>query len=354
VAALSNKDAIVLEFELAVEAIIAGDEPTLQSLLKRYPKLTEGRSTRYHRATLLHYVAANGVEGYRQRTPKNAVRIARILLKTGAEVDADLEYGEAGTKRYPERLGSTTLGLAATSFHPAAAGVQIALLRTLLKAGASVNGLKGGWNPLVAALHNGRGEAARYLGRQGARLDLEGAAGVGRLDVVKRYFSRDGCLKATANREQMEAGFMWACEYGRRNVVSFLLKNGMDIAAQPHGETGLHWASYGGYPEIVDALLRRGSSVDLRDKRFGATPLSWVLHGWCYPPPEAKARARQGGYYRVAASLVAAGAKLDDVQLDAEQLQKLRGDRKMRVALGIDKSRKSAGHQWSGLENDPP
>ena len=60
-------------------------------------------------------------------------------------------------KVYPERRGSTTLGLIATSVHPAQAGVQIDLLRTLLDAGALVNGLPGGWNPLIVALHNGRG-----------------------------------------------------------------------------------------------------------------------------------------------------------------------------------------------------
>ena len=30
-----------------------------------------------HRATLLHYVGANGVEAYRQKTPPNATEIAR-------------------------------------------------------------------------------------------------------------------------------------------------------------------------------------------------------------------------------------------------------------------------------------
>ena len=39
-------------------------------------------------ATLLHYVGANGVEGYRQQSPPNAVAIARLLLDAGAEVDA--------------------------------------------------------------------------------------------------------------------------------------------------------------------------------------------------------------------------------------------------------------------------
>ena len=46
---------------------------------------------------------------------------------------------------------------------------------------------------------------------------------MGRLDVVKTFFNEDGCLKANAKDRQMESGFMWACEYGRTNVVEFLL-----------------------------------------------------------------------------------------------------------------------------------
>jgi hypothetical protein len=33
----------------------------------------------------LHYIGANGVEGERQKTPANAVEVARILLDAGAE-----------------------------------------------------------------------------------------------------------------------------------------------------------------------------------------------------------------------------------------------------------------------------
>src|SRR5438034_3294764 len=55
---------------------------------------------------------------------------------------------------------TTLFRSAATSYHPAKTGVQLELLDELLKAGACVDGAPGGWNPLVAALHNGRGEAA--------------------------------------------------------------------------------------------------------------------------------------------------------------------------------------------------
>jgi ankyrin repeat protein len=328
--ALNRKDSLVLPFELALKATITGDIKTLKRLLRENPELARARSARAHHATLLHYVAANGVEGYHQKTPKNAVEIAKVLLAAGAEVDADLAYRGAMRKRYPERGGSRPLGLVATSFHPAKAGVQIALLETLLDAGAGIDGAPGGWNPLIAALHNGRGEAAEFLARRGARLDLEGAAGVGRLDVVKSFFNKAGGLKAGATKAQMETGFAWACEYGRTRVVDFLLQKGLDVAAQPHGETGLHWAAYGGHSDLVRLLLRRNAAVDLKDKRYGAMPLGWALHGWCYPPPEGK-RAR---YHEVVALLVASGAKVIPAEdLDRSQIAKLRADSRMRAAL---------------------
>ena len=82
-------------FESAVEAVVDGDLKTLTRSLAANPGLVRARSTRRtcfdpseQRATLLHYVAANGVEGHRQRVPGNAVAIAWTLLAAGADVDA--------------------------------------------------------------------------------------------------------------------------------------------------------------------------------------------------------------------------------------------------------------------------
>jgi ankyrin repeat protein len=212
----------ISKFESAADAVVAGDVAILKRLLRENPELIRQRSTRAHQSTLLHYVAANGVEDFRQKTPTNAVEIAKILLKAGAEVDAEnTDYGRG-----------TTLRLVATSVHPARAGVQITLLQLLLEAGASPDGLPGGWNPLTAALANGHGEAAEYLATHGARLDLEAACGVGRLDVAKSHFSQNHRLKAKATKKQMQDGFAWACEYGRTNVAEFLLDQRMEIDAR--------------------------------------------------------------------------------------------------------------------------
>lgn len=336
--ALSRKESRVLQFELAVEAIITGDVAALKSLLRESPELVRARSTREHHATLLHYVGANGVEGYRQKTPKNAVKVAELLLKAGAEVDADLDYGSTGRRHYPERVGSTTLGMVATSVHPAVAGVQIALLQTLLDAGAAVNGVPGAWNPLIAALHNGRGQAAEYLAKRGARLDLEGAAGVGQLEVVKTFFNEDGSLRENASRQQLEFGFTWACEYGRTGVVDFLLRAGIKVDAMPHGETGLHWAAFGGHADLVKLLLKRKAPVNIKDNSFGGTPLGWALYGWGDPPPEASRAA----YYEIVSLLVAAGATVEPAWLaDRSPLDKrVRGDARLRAALGLGNARK--------------
>src|SRR6202046_1749306 len=86
--ALARKNTSASRFEAAADAIVSGDVATLKRLLREEPGLIRARSTREHSATLLHYVSANGIEGYRQKTPKNIVEIAEMLLKAGAEVDA--------------------------------------------------------------------------------------------------------------------------------------------------------------------------------------------------------------------------------------------------------------------------
>src|SRR5207302_6921648 len=83
-----RQDRSVIQFESAVEAVISGDLATLTAMLREHPELVRARSTRRHHATLLHYIAANGVEGTRQKTPPNALEVMKILLEAGAEPDA--------------------------------------------------------------------------------------------------------------------------------------------------------------------------------------------------------------------------------------------------------------------------
>ena len=127
------------------------------------------------------------------------------------------------------------------------------------------------------------------------------------------FFDADGRLKSTATRKQMKDGMAWACEYGRTEVIGFLLDHGIGVGERlrPHGQTGLHWAAHGGYVDAVTVLLTRHAPVDVRDESFDGTPLDWALHGWT----EAAAR---DSYYDVVGLLVEAGASVQPEWLSDE------------------------------------
>jgi hypothetical protein len=158
---LSRDDADADPFESGADAVVSGDLPALEALLRASPDLVRARSARGHRATLLHYVAANGVEDFRQLTPPNAVAIARSLLEAGAEVDALANTYGGGTAQ-------TTMNLLVSSTHPAEAGLQPALVETLLDFGAAIDGLEDDGSPLMTAVAFGYIEAAETLASRGS------------------------------------------------------------------------------------------------------------------------------------------------------------------------------------------
>ena len=150
-------------FEEAVRTIITGNATALKGLLQEAPGLIAARSASGHRATLLHYVAANGVEDELQKTPANAVEIARILIEAGAEVDALADTYGGGTNQ-------TTLCLLVSSCHPAEAGLQPALAQVLCDAGAAVNGVADDGAPLATALMFSYTRSVDVLVQCGARM----------------------------------------------------------------------------------------------------------------------------------------------------------------------------------------
>jgi ankyrin repeat protein len=338
---LKRPTSLISKFEQAVDAIVSGDLATLDRLLKKYPQLVRARSVRKHRSTLLHYVSANGVEDFRQMTPKNIVEITRRLLEAGADVNAESDaYGGR----------STTLGLVATSCHPEEAGVQLPLMGLLMDYGAIIDGPDGG-SEVNGALANGRGDAAQFLASRGAKLDLEGAAGVGRLDMVKTFFTNSGTLKSSATRQQMVDGFAWACQFGHKDIVDFFLSRGMsvDLKVKHHGQTGLHWAAYGGHLPVVKLLLDHKAPVNVKDPNFDGNPLQWALYAW----RQLKGKKREP-YYAVVSTLVKAGAKLELELYEAHDegqraLKKFWSDPRMVAALGVERlkgsTRKTKGRQ---------
>jgi ankyrin repeat protein len=189
-------------FERAAAAIAAGNLDGLRELLDEEPWLVRARSPRAHRAMLLHYCAANGVEEERQKTPPNAPAIMQLLLDRGADVDATC---------YMYHGGAHTLGLMLTSVHPIRAGLRTALAEVLFKA---------------RLRKGGRGID-----------DLACAAGLGWLDRVRDLLAvvDEHPSDPRTRAQYVQPAFLWACEFGRGAVTAGLRRR--------HSRTGRQWSN---------------------------------------------------------------------------------------------------------------
>jgi hypothetical protein len=272
-----SREGPVFKFESSVEAIVNGDLAALEDALRRDPALVGARSNRVccfdppvHRATLLHYVAANGVEAYRQKTPPNAVAIARALLQAGAGPDALADmYGAE----------CTTMTMLVSSDHPATAGVQVPLTELLLDFGAAIEGRgTSRWGrPLFTALAFGMSNAAKAVAKRGAHIDLPAAAGLGLVDNAAR-------LLASADAEARHHALSLAAQHGHVEIARLLLDAGEDpnrynLEGNHAHSTPLHQAVLWGHEGVVRLLIERGARLDIRDTIWQGTPLGWARHG---------------------------------------------------------------------------
>lgn len=284
-------DSPAARFETAVDAVVDGDLTTLSALLRDDPDLVRARSTLVtdgdppvHGATLLHYLAANGVEGYRQRSPANAVAVAKLLLDAGADPNALCRaYGGQ----------CTTMALLVSSTPPAEAGVQVPLVETLIDYGASVAPAgEGNWtSPVETALVFGKHEAAQALVRRGAPIQsLAAAAGLGRVADVKRM------LPSAEERDRHRA-LALAAQCGQAEVVGVLLDAGEDPnrfnPPGTHAHTPpIHQAVAAGHLNVVKLLVDRGARLDIKDTIHHGTPLGWAEY--CGQPAIADYLKAQG------------------------------------------------------------
>ena len=266
-------DSPITRFETAVEAVINGDAATLQSLLASHPDLVRERSTRVnncdppmHRSTLLHYIAANGVEGHRQKTPRNAVEIATILLKAGAEPDARRAYGsecttmsagvELPSRQRRSAIGSVdTWSISVPRSNPRPRHVDLAV-----DDGAGVRLSRDGRNAR-ASRRDGRNRrrSGRVSRADDAQTLLPGASAEDR----HRALTSGGAARHVA-------------------IVRLLLDVGEDPnRLNPKGNhahaTPWHQAALQGNVEGVRALVEHGARLDIKDTIWDSTPLGWAV-----------------------------------------------------------------------------
>lgn len=102
------------DFKVAVYCMLSNDLEGITAQLDRRPRLTQQRSVYGHRATLLHYAAANGTETRAQRIPAGLVKMVQTLIAKGADPSAKMNvYGGH----------FTVMQLLTSGGHPYAAGI---------------------------------------------------------------------------------------------------------------------------------------------------------------------------------------------------------------------------------------
>jgi hypothetical protein len=287
-------------FEAAVEAVIDGDVELLGTLLQEDPTLATAHSPRDHRATLLHYVAANGVEDERQRTPPSAVEIARLLVDSGADPNSTAEFYGGGP-------GSTALVALVSSGHPYDAGLQEELVEVFCSAPEAMpDGLEGDGYPMATAFAFFYPGAAAALAACGAAVDnIAHAAGIGRLDLVRSFLSEGGsaavedsaggsltlrsdhgpyrgCYDFRLEDPKLivELALVHAGLGGHLEVVEFLHQRGVDLNGGPHSnETALHLAAFRNHMPVVRYLVENGADTTIRDGRWNSPAVGWAMAG---------------------------------------------------------------------------
>lgn len=299
----------------AFEAIQADRLEELDALLEKHPDLPNARGTNSN--TLLNLAGALG-----------KVEAVRRLLARGA--DSNIGNNKGWTPLHQ------------AGYRGPQDGISVELIRLHLAAGArtDVSAHGDGGTPLVQALFWGHRENAELLAEPGiVPNNLRVAAGLGRVDLVRSHFTREGRLKPSAGahrefhrphsgfpawvpsddpQEILDEALVWAAKSNRTEPMAFLIERGANPNGDPYrgtplawaaangrleaagwllehgaevnhrgtfgglghgqGVTALHLAAQSGHLEMVKFLVERGADPNIQDELYNGTPGGWASH----------------------------------------------------------------------------
>lgn len=246
-------------FKQALDFMDDGDETRLLEHLEQNPMLIhetanfEGGNY-FSNPTLLEFLPENPFR--HESMPKNAVKIAEILLEAGAKTN--------------RRAIDETLVLAASGRICRECGMQADLIKLLCRYGADPS----------AAMHTALAHlefaATQVLLECGAPLTLTTAATLGDVGAVES-------LILNAPDAELQLALALSANAGRSGIVTKLLKAGADPDQYnpPGGHshcTPLHSAVASDQRAAVVALVEGGADLSIKDIHHGMTALEWAVY----------------------------------------------------------------------------
>jgi ankyrin repeat protein len=232
------------------------------------------------------------------------LRMIRLFLDAGADVDHSLHYGDTALMIAVEfddvSMTNFLLGIGAepnchiwaydgdrrclqSLLRKAVSEGNIEIVKLLLKAGAKVNNNYSSHHhasletPLRAAFRNGNQELVRLLLNAGAEINAPGtsfeggkttlqmAAAHGHVDLVRQLLGSGADVNAPAAGFGGRTALQAAADHGDYDLVKLLLVAGADVnapAANHHGRPALEAAAQNGDYDLVKLLLDAGADVN--------------------------------------------------------------------------------------------
>lgn len=244
-------------------AIDAGDVERVRSMLaddstQASTLISWGPGLRPCRTEPLHYLS-DAPFNQLWNHGKQA-ELAKLFIEAGAAVDGLPASGE-------------------TPLHGAASLGETGVAEVLIDHGANMEavanypGIPDG-TPLDYAVHFGMVDIVDLLVQRGARvLSLRMAAGAGQLERVQEEFA--ALQESPTKRLDV---FRCATVCDRTEVVSYLLAQNVEVNADIHGATALHWAAWEAKPRMVKFLMQHGADPAATDQQHNLTPHGWAKH----------------------------------------------------------------------------
>ncbi|SDT63644.1 peptide-methionine (S)-S-oxide reductase [Mucilaginibacter mallensis] len=257
------KDMADITVQQAITAIDNGKTAELMELIEFNPDLVVDRLQNngdgyFKNPYLLWFVADNPIRI--AKLPHNVLDVTRLLIQTVKRKAPDT---------YQYQL-DYALVLVASGSVPRECGVQIAMIDSLIDAGASPNAA-------MTALTNGNIDVAQYLVDRGDKLTLAIAVCLESIDDINH-------LAALTSENEKLTALAAAAFYGKANMVKRLLELGINPNGFPKNggfhshATPLHQAVSSGSLDSVKLLVEAGASLYATDKIYNGTPQGWAAH----------------------------------------------------------------------------